>query len=231
MNHKRGILIEGVSGIGKTSILKRIRQLLAEERSGSTTLFFSEHYTERVLEDQRALGTLTYDAVLEYIENRLMPILEGACQLQDQSKFVGRAGNGMIHIILERWLGSMFSNLLADGIPLPKNLDSLKDRGEKNIRKIIDLGIQPVILTLPSQSIETVIRSTMLYRNEAWSTYINKIEQQYGVEYYFSNWQKFLIEQYTALEGVYHIKVESPVTLAHYDDLAREIYDLLHHKT
>ena len=46
----RGIILDGVSASGKSSILNLVQQRIVKEYPSSTKLFISEHYTQRMLE-------------------------------------------------------------------------------------------------------------------------------------------------------------------------------------
>jgi len=46
----RGIIIDGVTASGKTSIIKNLNISLSESKPPMTKFFISEHYTERMLE-------------------------------------------------------------------------------------------------------------------------------------------------------------------------------------
>ena len=48
-----GIILEGVTGVGKTRLFHAIQAWLAENRASNTKLLLSEHYSERVLEARR----------------------------------------------------------------------------------------------------------------------------------------------------------------------------------
>lgn len=56
-----GYIIEGVSGVGKSWLLGALQAELVRRWPGCTKLELSEHYTDRVFEDARALGEADFD--------------------------------------------------------------------------------------------------------------------------------------------------------------------------
>jgi len=54
-----GWIIEGVVASGKTTFLQELQQILANRHPARTKICISEHYTERILEDKKANGSLS----------------------------------------------------------------------------------------------------------------------------------------------------------------------------
>jgi type IV secretory pathway ATPase VirB11/archaellum biosynthesis ATPase len=54
-----GWIMEGTVASGKTTLIQALQQILIAKYPPRTKIFISEHYTERVLEDQKASGNLT----------------------------------------------------------------------------------------------------------------------------------------------------------------------------
>ncbi len=52
VKHINSWIIEGVVGSGKTTLIREMQQLLAIKYPARTKIYISEHYTERVLEDE-----------------------------------------------------------------------------------------------------------------------------------------------------------------------------------
>jgi ABC-type lipoprotein export system ATPase subunit len=100
----RGWIVEGVSGVGKTTLLKHYQALVAELRPATTKLFISEHYTERVLEDERAAMRLQIHQVCSHV-NELMDDLDRFAKMKTHGKFSGNTTNAVIDVALERFLG------------------------------------------------------------------------------------------------------------------------------
>jgi thymidylate kinase len=63
----RGLIVEGVTASGKSTLLRLLQRHLADEHPSRTKLFLSEHYTERILEDAKARGTLTFEQALSHM--------------------------------------------------------------------------------------------------------------------------------------------------------------------
>jgi uridine kinase len=54
VKHISGWIIEGVVASGKTTFIKELQQILANKHPARTKVYISEHYTERVLENEKA---------------------------------------------------------------------------------------------------------------------------------------------------------------------------------
>ncbi len=53
VKHINGWIIEGVLASGKTTFIKELQHILANKYPATTKVYISEHYTERILEDEK----------------------------------------------------------------------------------------------------------------------------------------------------------------------------------
>lgn len=204
VKHISGWIIEGVVASGKTTFIKELQQILANRHPARTKVCISEHYTERVLEDEKAKRSLTAQATIDLASN-IVEELEAIASWKSGSKFCQNQGNAVIDSTLERFLGSHYANLKT------MNLWHSNSQDESRIIDIYNrlevLGFSVVILKLPDSLISQAVASTKLYRNTAWHQYLETIGNDEGVGYYYLNWQNKLFEFYNTLRKNIEIKI------------------------
>lgn len=204
VKHISGWIIEGVVASGKTTFIKELQQILANRHPARTKVCISEHYTERVLEDEKAKRSLTAQATIDLASN-IVEELEAIASWKSESKFCQNQGNAVIDSTLERFLGSHHANLKT------MNLWHSNSQDESRIIDIYNrlevLGLSVVILKLPDSLISQAVASTKLYRNTAWRQYLETIGNDEEVGYYYLNWQNKLFEFYNALSENIEIKI------------------------
>jgi hypothetical protein len=202
--HINGWIIEGVVASGKTTFIQELQQILANKYPARTKVYISEHYTERILEDQKANRSLTAQSTIDLAGN-ILEELEDIARWKSESKFCNHEGNAIINSTLERFLRSHYANLKIMNLWYPNPQDE---------SKIIDiyhrlevLGFSVVILKLPDSLISQAVASTKLYRNTAWSQYLEAIGNDEEVGSYYLNWQNKLFEFYNTLSEHIEIKI------------------------
>ena len=198
-----GWIIEGVVASGKTTFIRELQYALATKHPSRTKIYISEHYTERVLEDEKAKFSLkvrdTVSLALSFVKQ-----LEGIASWKSESKFNQNQGNAMIDSILERFLGSHYANLKALGLWHSNSDNELEI---VNIYKRLQaLGFSVVILQLPDSLIAQAVVNTKRYRNANWHQYLETIGNEQQVEAYYLNWQNNLFEFYNRLSDLIKIK-------------------------
>ena len=166
VKHISGWIIEGVVASGKTTFIKQLQQILANKHPARTKIYISEHYTERVLENEKAKGSLTAQATISLASN-IVEELEGIASWKSKSKFCHNQDNAVIDSTLERFLGSRHANLQAMNLWFPNSQDESKIIDIYNRLEI--LGFSVVILKLPDSLINQALASTKLYRNKLFS--------------------------------------------------------------
>ena len=204
VKHINGWIIEGVVASGKTTFIKELQQILANRHPARTKVYISEHYTERVLEDEKAKGSLTTKATIDLASN-IVEELEGIASWKSESKFCHNQNNAVINSTLERFLGSHYANLKTMNLWYANSQDESRIIDIYNRLEI--LGFSVVILKLPDSLISQAVASTKLYRNTAWSQYLQTIGNDEEVGYYYLNWQNKLFEFYHTLSEHIEIKI------------------------
>lgn len=204
VKHISGWIVEGVVASGKTTLIQELQQILANRYPARTKVFISEHYTERVLEDEKAKGSLTAQSTID-LASKIVKELEGIAAWKSESKFCHNRGNAVIDSTLERFLGSHYANLKT------MNLWHSDSEDESRIIDIYNrlsiLGFSVVILKLPDSLISRAVASTKLYRNAAWCQYLETIGNDEEVGSYYLNWQNKLFEFYHTLSEDIEIKI------------------------
>jgi hypothetical protein len=188
-----GWIVEGTVASGKTTLIQALQQKLIEQHPSRTKLFISEHYTDRVLEDEKASGTLSPDAVLSHAE-AIVQELENIAQWKLNSKFHKNTGNAIIDATLERFLGSHYSNLMLS------DRWTINSEGESKItelyQRLAHLGFSIVILALPEEIIGKTVATTKQFRNAIWCQYLDAIGDDEQIAAYYIQRQRHLLAFY-----------------------------------
>ncbi len=205
-----GYVIEGVSGVGKTRLLRALQAELVRRRPGCTKLVLSEHYTERVFEDDRARGSVELDAVLAHTR-RLVEQIDALFGIKARSKFRGRRGNVGIYVLVERFLGSHAAHLW-----IPEERDLTSDEAaaiQRQYARLTEHGVAPLVLHVASEALAAAISETRRRRNEAWSTYLDRLGDDAQILAHFERWQEHLLGFYADHVDVpvVHRRVADPV--------------------
>ena len=204
VKHISGLIIEGVVASGKTTFIKELQYILANRHPARTKVYISEHYTERVLENEKAKGSLTAQATID-LASKIVEELESIAAWKSESKFSHNQGNAVIDSTLERFLGSHYANLKTVNLWHSNSQD--KSRIIDIYNRLEILGFSVVILKLPDSMISQAVVSTKLYRNTAWSQYLETIGNDEEVGSYYLNWQNKLLEFYHTLSEHIEIKI------------------------
>ena len=204
VKHISGLIIEGVVASGKTTFIKELQYILANRHPARTKVYISEHYTERVLENEKAKGSLTAQATID-LASKIVEELESIAAWKSESKFSHNQGNAVIDSTLERFLGSYYANLKTVNLWHSNSQD--KSRIIDIYNRLEILGFSVVILKLPDSMISQAVVSTKLYRNTAWSQYLETIGNDEEVGSYYLNWQNKLLEFYHTLSEHIEIKI------------------------
>jgi hypothetical protein len=210
----RGVIIEGVTAAGKTAVLGLLQARLAAEWPACTKVVLSEHYTERVLEDQKAARTLSYQDALQH-SGDIVALLEQLHSWKARGKFSERSGNAEILVLVERFFGSHVANLR---LSLGDNLPASTFQGAVDLyTKIATFGLRVVILTIEPALIPAAVADTLDRRNDAWRAYVTTLGDSDAISAHYQKWQNSLLAFYTGLEDRVSIEVErlSTSTLAY----------------
>jgi hypothetical protein len=188
-----GWIVEGIVASGKTTLLQALQQVLIAQHPARTKIFISEHYTERVLESEKASGSLKPDTVLGHAE-AIVQELENLAHWKLNSKFRENTGNAIIDATLERFLGSHYSNLVLSNRWIIDAAD--ESRIPELYQRLTNLGFSIVILALPEAIIGEAIATTRQFRNAAWCDYLDAIGSDEQIVAYYSHWQQHLLSFY-----------------------------------
>ncbi|MEF3353851.1 hypothetical protein PV403_11730 [Paenibacillus sp. GYB006] len=156
----RGIILEGYSNAGKTSLLKAIKQYQAQdETSEISVVILGEHYSQILNNVHGKLVQLSREQHIELLRNRVDMIK----QLNDWATFLGpgrRKSRGLF-FIFERFH-------LNHRVAFPDSNDIEIQELE---RQLYELGAKCILLTISNDKVEERIKS----RNpEEW---INKSDE------------------------------------------------------
>lgn len=182
-------------------------------------LFFSEHYTQRMLEHLRDEWCLSWNEVKDHFDT-IVKTLSLYTNMLSNSKFANRKGNADMVAILER---SIFTHLISyPHITKEYNDWLVRD----HLQHLKDMEIKHVILRLSEEYIERRLRSSITHRNEYWKQYLDSLWEWKDVVSYFMNWQKSLfdlLKKYESSIDVVVIDVDSD----DYEGIANTIYSTI----
>lgn len=149
MNHIRGIILEGYSNAGKTSVLKALKLLQAQdEQSERSIIVLSEHYSQILNNVHGEFQQLNRDQHLQVLKERVQMLR----QLNDWADYLGpdasRASRG-IFFILERF---HLNHRAAFPHDSPDEIESIEN-------ELLLLGGKCVLLTVSSEIVEQRMQS------------------------------------------------------------------------
>lgn len=219
----RGIILEGVTASGKTTLLKYLQRRLVGIRPGSTKVVISEHYTERVLEDIKANGELLHSHAFAHLDG-VLEQLEQMQSWKETSKFAENRENAEIFVFLERFLGSHVANLEITCGRVPD--EAFFKTARELYQRAGILGFTIAILRLPPERLAASLNDTYARRNDKWRTYLDTIGNKASLIDYHTRWQASLLQFYNEMEGTCPIEIiESPVSSdkTEYETLAQRL--------
>ena len=203
----RGVIIEGVTGSGKTAILRMLRERLSSEEGFQSQIFLSELETDRVFEEQRRSGGLDPKRVLRHSEQ----LIHGVELLN-------------VSVIFERLLLSHLAHSEStDFYPL--------DVVRRQFSRLGQLGFIQIVLVIPEDEFAERVLSTTQYRGECWTEFlISKGKNQAEIVAYFKNWQERLLRNAEAHQDVIQtifLPVKNKFSPSGYQPYCDEIYSLM----
>lgn len=155
----RGVILEGYSNAGKTSVLKAIKQYQAnEEEAELSVVILGEHYSQILNNVQGEVISLSRDQHIELLRNRVDMLKK----LNDWANYLGpwkRKSRGLF-FVLERFH-------LNHRVAFPEHDDTEINDIEN---QLINLGAKCILLTISKEVVEERIKS----RNP--SEWLNKSE-------------------------------------------------------
>ncbi|TDQ42033.1 hypothetical protein [Aureibacillus halotolerans] len=149
MSHIRGIILEGYSHAGKTSVLKALKLLQAQDESSERSIVvLSEHYSQVLNNVHGEFNCLNRDEHLHVLKDRVTMLK----QLNEWATYLGpdasKASRG-IFFILERF---HLNHRVAYPLVASSEIEKIEN-------ELLLLGAQCVLLTVSSENIEQRMQS------------------------------------------------------------------------
>ena len=214
----KGIIIDGVAGSGKTTILKKVHSRIFKIEPSATKLFISEHYTERMLEHLKENGKLDG----KYIKNHTEKIIGTLAAYQDMlngSKFSTDPKGVEIFATLERFILTHFSSMHIE------NKYSIGE-AKSHYETLARMGIKQVVLTVPESRMKKQILSTLNYRNEVWKDYLYSKGDEREIINGYIQWQK----NFMKYVNIFRDSIDTTIIEVkdkNYNSYSDRIFDLL----
>lgn len=182
----KGIILDGVAAAGKSTTLQHLQTRIVKEKQGSTKLFISEHYTQRMLEDKLHSGELTASLLKDHIDT-LINGLVGYQRMLERSKFAASPSCAEAFVTIERFLLTFFATLpgMLEGYGI--------ENAKRQLKQLADCGLVYYLIVLSRDKIHADVSRTLTHRNEHWTAHI---ESQGGLEKAiegYINWQAKLL--------------------------------------
>lgn len=197
----KGVILEGVTGAGKSRISSHLQRILASDAPSNTKLFLGEHYTDRVLEHLRDGGKLTPAHVLVHL-HRITSVLSPLRVAKADSKFAGRDGNTTVLVVIERFLlGHIASMTIAEpgSWSLAAHVVDAMAALYQNVR---DCGLHTVVLRIAPEALGERVLSTRRYRNAAWRDYLARQGDDDAIVRYHGALQGVLLDYCGTLQAI-----------------------------
>lgn len=149
MSHIRGVILEGFSHAGKTSVLNALKKLHAQDESSERSIIvLSEHYSQVLHNVKGEFQRLNRNEHLKLLQERVNMLR----QLNEWAVYLGpdasRASRG-VFFILERF---HLNHRVAFPTDFPHKIESLEN-------ELFNLGAKCVLLTVSSDNVEQRMQS------------------------------------------------------------------------
>ncbi|KAA5597306.1 hypothetical protein [Blastochloris sulfoviridis] len=219
-----GFIIEGVTGVGKSIVFKRMQALIGERHPANTKLLLSEHYTERVLEHAKEAGTLTEEQVAKHLVD-LMAVPAMLKSMLEGSKFRGRAGNASPIVLMERFLLSHVANMRMLGLgQWQRNHDFVA----RLYAQADDCQIVRIVLRCRDEELPARVLSTRRHRNTHWSSHLDSLGDDSQIADFYRCWQRHLLDfaetHATTIQPVY-VDIGADMDPVAFRRVADELYE------
>lgn len=163
----KGIIIEGISASGKSTILSYVQKRLQAEMPHSTKLFISEHYTQRMLEHAMENNTLNSQMVKGHID-KIIDYLQMFQAMLDESKFNLIPSGAEAFVTIERFLLTFLATQSGRAIK-----DYSLEDAKVQLAKLRKMNITQYIFVLSKDRLRKHIQRTLTHRNDQWASYID----------------------------------------------------------
>lgn len=214
----KGIVIEGVSAIGKSTILQGIQQKVNEAYPNSTKLYISEHYTQRMLEHLLEKNELESVTIRKHVD-RVIKNVKMYQDMLDQSKFSAHPSGAQAFVTVERFL---FTYLMMSDNALRTPYS--RRTAARQFKAMMDLNFTQYLLVASPSKLKDNISKTLTHRNDAWASYVASKGGVDTITETSLNWQKNMVElsnQYKKYLPTRIIEVDNKT----YQEIIDEIFD------
>lgn len=208
-----GIIVEGTSGIGKTTALRRLRRYIAEEYPNTNELFIVERYTYQTLDRKKNRAGLT-DADVERHIRTITDTIRPYDTLMNDADFPVDSDKVYAVTLLER-------TVLTHCVYM--NIDPRVF--EKHFLEMAELGLTLVILVLPEELIDERMKTAHRERTDPnWVSHVESLGGLSATTTYYVQWQRTLQDYAKSIE---HLIPVSYVDLSEepnrVDEILREL--------
>lgn len=214
----KGIILEGVSASGKSTVLKLLQKKILDEKPNSTKLFISEHYTQRMLEHKLEAGELDFKTVQNHVD-KVINNIKTYQKMLDESKFASNPSGAEAFITLERFL----LTFIATHHNTLDNIYSTKV-AHKQFQNLKSMSITQYVLVLSKDRLKENLERTLTHRNEFWASYVESKGGVDGMAQTSFEWQERILSLTKELQNSIVTKVLE-VGDWNYQGIAKEIYD------
>jgi hypothetical protein len=208
----RGIILEGVVAAGKSTVLGYLQRRITTEKAGSTKLFISEHYTQRVLEGK----PITAEALRKHIDI-LVHNLSAYQHMLEESPFAAHPSRAEAFVTMERFLLTFFATY-------PHLLQEYgEDTARQQFRTLARCGLVHYLIVLPPERVRANISQTLTHRNQAWATHLDSMGGLEEAVQKYIEWQAKLI----TLSRQFQDCIQTEIITLHdqsYESIAEGIY-------
>jgi thymidylate kinase len=196
-----GVIIEGITGSGKTRLVGHLQRVLATRAPANTKLFIGEHYTERALEHLQEAGTLVPPTVIAHLHG-LFGLLDPLRAAKQRSRFRDHAGNTTVLVIMERFLLGRIAIMRIHDPETWKLTPELVASITELYRRADECGLRRVILRVTPEAIRERVLSTRHHRNAAWCEHLAAQGDDDAIVQRYVREQNLLLEPSEALRSV-----------------------------
>ena len=205
------VCVDGVSAVGKSTVLAEVRKQLGSVPHQHTTIFLTEHIVERIFEDDAFPADQIQEHLLMYLD--LIDQMEAPLRT---SKFADRMHRVDLWVIWER---SWMTHVINQG--------HAKEEYTGLIDRLSELNAEQVILTIPEHEFEPRLVTTLDYRNDYWREYWNSLGATDTERIdYFRKWQQQILDLGTWSEQKVDTRVIE-VPTGSYAQVAEQIVQLI----
>ncbi len=149
-------IIDGISNVGKTTFLKKIKDNIIKEKYKFSQIFISEHLTERFFENKQINDVI--------FEKHILNILNGIKNFNNIYKNSPFTEKDIFSVYIERLFLTFYSREFLK-----------EDFFIRNVELISNLDICNILLYIDKKNLKIRLENTIKERNNSWKKYINDL--------------------------------------------------------